>query len=458
MPRIVRQLNRWLLFLILLALCAFPFQNFILSKLKDGSLPFSFGLPSDDIVLMLYSNTARVGRYLVPLAESEPKAAPYQEKGETLVPVRFLADKLDADLAVDKGGRTLTLSRDEARITYSLEKGKVSIATPSGSKSAASVNALPVQKDGVTYVPLRPASEALGRHIYSSGGVIALTTTPKAPKQEKWNEWREELSSYLAYDAFGSYAVKMGTSYTALFHRWEDAVNYAKQVPGRRVTYRGQHVMWDPKKPAPKSIRLNGAPLILQLPELPRGCEVTALAMLLQSAGQKVDKMELAKNIRKDTTPYEKKNGGIYFGNPHRGFVGDMYTFANPGLGVYHEPIAEVAEKYLPGRIIDMTGTSFGHLLWTVGQGTPVWVIHTTLYDSVPAGAWITWNTADGPIQVTYYEHSLLVIGYDEQYVYVHDPLGRRDRISRAAFKRGWEQMGSQAITYTKAAPTAQAT
>ncbi|MGG3839415.1 C39 family peptidase [Paenibacillus thiaminolyticus] len=443
MPQFVRRLNRWLLFLILLALCAFPIQFLFASKFKEGGLSFSFGMPTDDIVLMLHSNTAYVGRYLVPIDERENKASPYQQSGETLVPARFLASKLEAELAYDEAKGTITFTKDEARVTYRLNKPEVKIAG-----ATSPVKTTPHVKDGLTYVPLRPVSEALGRNIYARDGLIALSKRDDAPNEAEWNDWRKELSQYIDYDTFGPYGVQLGGRFERVFRRWEDAVAYARQAPGRRVTYRGQHVMWDPEKPAPKSFRYNGAPLILQLPELPRGCEVTALAMLLKTADVDVDKMELAREIRRDPTPYKKTGGKVHFGNPHKGFVGDMYTFANPGLGVYHEPIAELAERYLPGRIADLTGTSIEHLLWIVGQGTPVWVIHTTMYDEVPDKYWVTWQTPDGPVRVTYFEHSFIVTGYDEKYVYINDPLGRRDRIERSAFQRGWEQMGSQAITY----------
>nr|WP_102028078.1 C39 family peptidase [Salirhabdus sp. Marseille-P4669] len=192
------------------------------------------------------------------------------------------------------------------------------------------------------------------------------------------------------------------------------------------------------------------APHSQQMPELPRGCEVTSLSMLLGHADVHVDKMTLANEIRRDPTPYQKKNGQVFFGNPYDGFVGDMYSFETPGLGVYHGPIAELGEKYLPGRIVDLTGNNFDAVLDQLDQGKPVWVIVTSTFASLPQSYWRTWNTPSGEIQITYKEHSVLVTGYDENYIYFNDPLaaGKNSRASKESFIAGWEQIGKQAITY----------
>lgn len=445
MQRKVRQLNRWLLFFIFLVMLAFPLQSVLTNKLNEERAAsfFSFGVPHDDIVMMMYSNTARVGRYLVPIDERNSGAAPYQKDGETLVPARFLASQLEAELIYDQHSGQITMTSENMVLSYAGNNAKIHA---NGETVNTTLNTPPQVKDGITYVPLRVASNAFDRNLFVKDGIVYMTRNEGAPDIEQWQDWKEDLSAYIAYDTFGPYSVELHSNVQALFKSWNDAVAYASQAPGRIVKYKGEIAMFDPTKQPPTEFRHTGAPLILQLPELPRGCEVTALAMLLQSNGVQVDKMELAEKIRKDPTPYSRQGNVTYFGNPHDGFVGDMYTFDNPGLGVYHEPIAELAEQYLPGQVFDMTGTTFEHLLWTVGQGMPTWVIHTTMYDEVPASAWVNWQTPSGPIQVTYYEHSLLVTGYDEQYVFVHDPLGRRDRIERSAFQAGWEQMGSQAI------------
>jgi uncharacterized protein YvpB len=191
-------------------------------------------------------------------------------------------------------------------------------------------------------------------------------------------------------------------------------------------------------------------PAVSQLPELPRGCEVTSLAMLLNQAGVSVNKMELAEKVKRDPTPKKISNGEIFFGNPNSGFVGDMYSLNTPGLGVYHTPIAELAEKYLPGKIKDLTGSDFDELKIHLSDGRPVWVITNTAYQNLTENYFQTWNTPTGQVKITYKEHSVLITGYDQQFIYFNDPLSgeQNKKAPITDFEESWVQMGRQAITY----------
>ncbi|MRH44794.1 hypothetical protein GH741_19270 [Aquibacillus halophilus] len=194
-------------------------------------------------------------------------------------------------------------------------------------------------------------------------------------------------------------------------------------------------------------VRLD-APIVGQHPELPRGCEVTSLAMLLQYFQVDVEKMELAEKVKKDNTPYKVTSDGIFFGNPSNGFVGDMYSFSNPGLGVYHEPIAELAKQYLGDQVLDFSGGSFYEVLQHLNQDRPVWIITNTLYKELPETEFETWQTDDGPIEITMREHSVLVTGYDEEFIYFNDPiLAETRKAPFKSFEEAWVQMGKQAIT-----------
>jgi len=48
---------------------------------------------------------------------------------------------------------------------------------------------------------------------------------------------------------------------------------------------------------------ITGVPLIAQRPELPNGCEITAVTMMMQYAGAKVDKMEMAREMPRSSNP-----------------------------------------------------------------------------------------------------------------------------------------------------------
>ncbi len=201
--------------------------------------------------------------------------------------------------------------------------------------------------------------------------------------------------------------------------------------------------------PIKKQILLD-APAIWQMPELPRGCEVTSLAMLLQFKDIQVDKLTLAREVKKNPAEYRLQNGKIYFGDPNEGFVGNMYTYTQPGLGVYHKPIAELAEQYLPGKIQDLTGADFQELKIHLSDNRPVWIITNTEYKRLNDSFFQTWYTPNGEVKVTTKEHSVLVTGYDESSVYFNDPLTgeKNKKAPMKDFVEAWVQMGRQAVTY----------
>jgi uncharacterized protein YvpB len=189
---------------------------------------------------------------------------------------------------------------------------------------------------------------------------------------------------------------------------------------------------------------IDGVPHISQLPELQRGCEVTSLAMLLQYTGIKTDKMTLAKEIHK--VPFRDAN--YVRGNPNDGFVGDIHTFSKSGYGVYHGPVAKLAESYLPGKIKDVTGQAIDSVYSLIRKGSPVWVITNSTFAPLPESEFTVWDTNSGKVKITYREHSVLVVGFDEHSVYINDPLADTPykAVPRTSFEQAWIQMGSQAI------------
>lgn len=280
----------------------------------------------------------------------------------------------------------------------------------------------------------------------------ALNEAIAFAKRIEFASVRSESDGQLIWTNVQDFVVTQNEKWISDFPAFSEAVRYAKQFAASKVYFRqGSVPVWEHTS-LPSKTDLIDAPLVAQMPELPRGCEVTSLAMLLQFAGIETDKMELAEQVKRDPTPYQKKKGIVHFGNPYEGFVGDMYSFSNPGYGVYHEPIKELAEQYLPNQIMDMTGSEFPDILFTLERGIPVWVIANTHFSRLPESLFETWETPTGEVRITYKEHSVLITGYDEQFIYFNDPLAniKNRKISVKAFQEGWEQMGKQAITYVE--------
>nr|WP_236587944.1 C39 family peptidase [Tumebacillus amylolyticus] len=188
-------------------------------------------------------------------------------------------------------------------------------------------------------------------------------------------------------------------------------------------------------------------PILKQGPELPTGCEATSLTMLLQYEGLNVDKTQVVSKLPTVAVPnYEGSDGDeMVGGDPNRGFVGDPFT--DEGYGVFHEPIADVLAEYLPGRARDLSGKSFDEVLAALADDHPV--VAWMAMDLADVSTAYVWKTEDGEeIQWKVPEHCVLLTGYEEHSVTVHDPYsGQIVHYDRERFRQVWEDMGSQAVT-----------
>ncbi len=187
------------------------------------------------------------------------------------------------------------------------------------------------------------------------------------------------------------------------------------------------------------SYKIPNVPMTYQMPELPRGCEVTSLNMLLNFNGFATDKMTLAEEVKKSPHKYDDLNNG---------FVGNMYNYDEHGIGVYVEPIFELAKQYT-NNSVNLTGTDFNNLYYYLDNDMPIWVITTSRYTSLTPSDYYTWTIPNGEkVDVTYKMHSVLVTGYDENYIYVHDPYtGSYKKANKNNFIHVYNQMGKQSLT-----------
>lgn len=232
---------------------------------------------------------------------------------------------------------------------------------------------------------------------------------------------------------------------------FSEAVKLAKEYENGYVySYDENVVAWSNKIEIKDSVILN-APFVQQLPKLLRGCEVTSLAMLLNYMGYDIDKMTLAEQIDKDLTPYQIIDGQLYYGNPSVGFLGSMTDKNKDGYGANHAPIKRLLKRYIKDKAIDLTGIEFESLYYFLNKNAPIWVITNTDLKKLANTEFYTWKTTlEETITATNKEHSVLITGYDKQYIYINDPLYTQPnrKVLKKDFIEAWEQMGKQAVTY----------
>lgn len=203
----------------------------------------------------------------------------------------------------------------------------------------------------------------------------------------------------------------------------------------------------------PEQALIKDFEIVRQMPELPTGCEVTALTMMLDYYGCQADKTVMAEEYL-PTVPaefYEGTDGRIYGPDMEAYFVGDPFS---SGYICGTKAVLSAADAYLSDqgsslRADELTGAEPEELYKCVSDGIPVlvWVtIGMQEREEVQGwytedGRWMDWSRND---------HGAVLIGYDEGTVTIADPLSGLRVYSRDRFEYVFASRGSQCIIISR--------
>ncbi|MCD7730342.1 MAG: C39 family peptidase [Oscillospiraceae bacterium] len=192
-----------------------------------------------------------------------------------------------------------------------------------------------------------------------------------------------------------------------------------------------------------------GANAILQNPELPTGCEITSLTMLLNYLGFDVDKLTMADKYLPKGEYRNSDFNEVFVGTPKS-------TFA---YGCFSNAIVTAAKSYLEDsggdeayKVRNISGCPTKALYAAVDNGNPVIVWASIDMKAIKEGA--TWTVSSTGKTLTWpaNEHCMLLVGYNTEkgVVYVNDPLKGLTSYDMEIFETRFESLSNQAVIITE--------
>lgn len=184
---------------------------------------------------------------------------------------------------------------------------------------------------------------------------------------------------------------------------------------------------------------------VLQLPELPTGCEITSLATVLNYYGYDISKTQLADEYL--------DCGKIGQTDPDEKFIGSPYD--EHSCGCYSNVIADAARDFSTKnncnfKIYNLNGLSLDELYEYIENGSPV-ILWATI-DLMETYRNITWDIDGKEIAWRANEHCMVLIGYDKDNdtCIVSDPLKGIMEYPKELFNQRYEELGKQAVILVK--------
>lgn len=198
---------------------------------------------------------------------------------------------------------------------------------------------------------------------------------------------------------------------------------------------------------------ITGFPVVLQMPELPTGCEITALTMLLKYYGFSVDKETMAYQYLPTVSAdlYYSSDGLLYGPDMESNFVG------NPGGTGY--VCGTTAIVTAANRFLNQFGSNF---YATAMNNVSLQTVYDFLDHETPVLVWVTigmaprseihgWYTEEGDfMEWAENDHGAVLIGYNDTSVIIADPILGEYSCDKESFETVFSSRGNKCVVLQK--------
>ena len=182
------------------------------------------------------------------------------------------------------------------------------------------------------------------------------------------------------------------------------------------------------------------------------GHEAASATMLLRFSGYTVNVKDIIENIPIGKEKYQE-SGTWYGGNPFKEFVGDPTKNISTGTwGCFAAPLVESMRNFAGARVQNISNCPESTLFSYIDNQKPVIVWCTQNASNLSTG--VDWKYVDknksvigGNFQELIGKHCAVLVGYDSNYVYLHDPaINTYVTQPKDRFLSNWRTLYSQAI------------
>ena len=207
--------------------------------------------------------------------------------------------------------------------------------------------------------------------------------------------------------------------------------------------------------PVPETIYYLAVPYYSQ-EDFPTGCELVSASMVLGYYGFDIAAGDLINEgyIEAAEFIHEKNDDGdeiLIGGDPEEKFIGDPNS--DEGYGCYSGAIVKGLSRYLENElydVVDMSGMSLSDLCsFYIDYEIPVLVWATVDMKPSEVKENNTWQIegTDQTFSWISNEHCMVLVGYNDDYYYFHDPLTDEATLyERSITEKRYRELGCQAV------------